>query len=75
MTPPDFPRPVGPDPSRVGGPDLSRVGDIHTDPEWYRKYLQDPRSVFPESVAPPLRVPKEDLDDVIAYLLTLRKLR
>lgn len=57
------------------GPDLSRVGETRTDPEWYRKYLQDPRSVVADSMAPPLRVPQEELDDLIAYLLTLRRFR
>jgi cbb3-type cytochrome oxidase cytochrome c subunit len=62
---------------RLGSPspDLSRVGETRTDPEWYRKYLQEPRSVFPQSIAPPLRAPKEELDDLIAYLLSLRKFR
>lgn len=56
----------------AGGPDLSRVAETRTDLDWYRKYLQDPRSIVSDSIAPPLRVPKEEMDDLIAYLLTLR---
>jgi len=57
------------------GPDLSRVGETRTDLDWYRKYLQDPRSVVSDSIAPALRVTKEEMDDLIAYLLMLRRFR
>ncbi|MFQ5849884.1 MAG: c-type cytochrome [Candidatus Binatia bacterium] len=57
------------------GPDLSRVGETHTDPYWFRRYLSDPRSIIPTSVKPPVRLSDPDMDDLTAYLLSLRRFR
>ncbi|MFQ5657872.1 MAG: c-type cytochrome [Candidatus Methylomirabilales bacterium] len=57
------------------GPDLSRVGELHTDPYWFRRYLSDPRSIIPSSIKPPVRLSQPDMDDLIAYLLSLKKFR
>ena len=60
---------------RKMGPDLSRVGELHTDPYWFRRYLSEPRSIIPSSVKPPVRLPQPDMDDLIAYMLSLKKFR
>jgi mono/diheme cytochrome c family protein len=57
------------------GPDLARVGETQTDPYWYRRYLSEPRSIIPTSVKPPVRLSDADMDDLVAYLLTLKKFR
>lgn len=55
------------------GPDLSRTGEIHTDAYWFRRYLSDPRSIIPTSIKPPVRLSDSEMDDLIAYLLTLKR--
>jgi mono/diheme cytochrome c family protein len=57
------------------GPDLARVGETQTDPYWYRRYLTEPRSIIPTSVKPPVRLSDADMDDLVAYLLGLKKFR
>lgn len=57
------------------GPDLARAGEIHTDPYWFRRYLADPRGIIPNSVKPPVRLSDPDMDDLIAYLMSLKKFR
>jgi mono/diheme cytochrome c family protein len=54
------------------GPDLARVGETHSDPYWFRRYLSDPRSIIPTSVKPPVKLPDADMDDLIAYLQSLK---
>jgi cytochrome c2 len=53
------------------GPDLSGVGSKH-DAAWFAKYLPDPKSVVAQSKMPPTKVSAKDLDDLIAYLGTLK---
>jgi mono/diheme cytochrome c family protein len=57
------------------GPDLERVGELRTEPGWYRSYFADPRSMFPNSIKPPVRLAEDDMDDLIAYLLSLKLFR
>lgn len=57
------------------GPDLARVGELYTDAYWFRRYLSDPRAIIPTSVKPPVKVSEPDMDDLIAYLLTLKRFR
>ena len=57
------------------GPDLARAGETHTDPYWFRRYLSDPRSIIPTSVKPPVKLSDADMDDLVAYLMTLKKFR
>lgn len=57
------------------GPDLSKTGETHTDAYWFRTYLNDPRSMIPTSVKPPVKLSEPDMDDLTAYLVTLRKFR
>ena len=54
------------------GPDLARVGETHPDPYWFRRYLSDPRSIIPTSVKPPVKLSDTDMDDLVAYLQSLR---
>ena len=57
------------------GPDLARAGETHTDPYWFRRYLSDPRSIIPTSVKQPVKLSDADMDDLVAYLMTLKKFR
>lgn len=57
------------------GPDLARVGETYTDPYWFRRYLSDPRSIIPNSVKPPVKLSDPDMDDLTAYLLSLKRFR
>lgn len=50
------------------GPDLSRVGEKGTLPEWYRQQLVNTHK-------PPVVLIQQDMDDLIAYLQSLRLLR
>ena len=54
------------------GPDLSRVGETHSDAYWFRRYLSEPRSIIPTSIKPPVKLPDADMDDLIAYLQSLK---
>lgn len=53
------------------GPDLSRVGS-RRDAESLRTYIRDPRASNPKSAMPPYNIPNEELDALVAYLVTLR---
>lgn len=57
------------------GPDLARVGELHTDAYWFRRYLSDPRAIIPTSIKPPVKVSEPDMDDLIAYLMGLKRFR
>ncbi len=50
------------------GPDLSRVGEKGTLPEWYRQQLVNTHK-------PPVVLIQQDMDDLIAYLQSLKLLR
>ena len=54
------------------GPDLSAVGQKR-DAAWLAKYLANPKIVDPKNKMPAVKVKGADLDDLIAYLLTLKK--
>lgn len=53
------------------GPDLTKVGS-RRDEAWLKKFLPDPKSVAPETMMPPFRGTKEELDALVAYLLSLK---
>lgn len=53
------------------GPDLSRVGATRTE-AWLTTFLPNPRSVAPESKMPPVAAKGKDLENLIAYLMTLK---
>ena len=54
------------------GPDLSDVGSKR-DAEWIKGFLKDPKSVIPETKQPPFKGTDEELDAVVAYLMSLKK--
>ena len=56
---------------KMGG-DLSDVGDKR-DAEWLTKYMKDPKSLLPEAKMPAFKGSDEELQDLVAYLLSLKK--
>ena len=54
------------------GGDLSDVGD-KKDAEWLTKYMKDPKSLMPEAKMPAFKGSDEELQDLVAYLLSLKK--
>ena len=54
------------------GPDLSTVG-VKRDAAWLAKYLVNPKIVDPKNKMAAVKVKGQELDDLIAYLLTLKK--
>lgn len=56
---------------KMGG-DLSDIGD-KKDAEWLTKYIKDPKSVMPEAKMPAFKGSDEELQDLVAYLLSLKK--
>jgi cytochrome c2 len=53
------------------GPDISAVGGKR-DAEWLRKYLPNPKSVDPKNKMPVVKLKGPDMEDLIAYLLSLK---
>jgi mono/diheme cytochrome c family protein len=54
------------------GGDLSDVGDKR-DAEWLTKYMKDPKSLMPEAKMPAFKGSDEQLQDLVAYLMSLKK--
>lgn len=58
------------------GPDLAHVASrkgIGDNPAWLRLHFQNPRAISPGSVMPSFDyLPKEEMDALIAYMLTLK---
>ena len=54
------------------GPDLSEIGD-RRDEVFFKKFLPNPKSVFPQTIMPPFQGAKEELDALAAYLQSLKK--
>ncbi len=53
------------------GPELSGVGS-RKDAEWIKGFLKDPKSVIPDTKQPPFKGTDEQLDAVVAYLMSLK---
>jgi cytochrome c2 len=53
------------------GPELTNVGSKR-DRAWLAKYLPNPKALDPKNKMPVPKVKGEDLDNLIAYLLTLK---
>jgi nitric oxide reductase subunit C len=53
-----------------GGP-LDGVGSKR-DAKWLKAYLSDPKSVMPEAKMPKMKLGEQQLDDLIAFMLTLK---
>ncbi len=54
------------------GPDLSRVAE-KAGSEWIYTWITDPAKYWPEAHMPNLRIPEKDIQDLVAYLSTLKK--
>src|SRR5437879_3434267 len=54
------------------GPDLSYVGD-HRDRDWLIKHFRDPRSTSPGSIMPKFPLNERELNDLTAYMLSLKR--
>lgn len=54
------------------GPDLSYVGDRRPERSWHIRHYRDPQSVSPGSPMPAFKLPKEDLNDLASYMLSLK---
>ena len=55
----------------VLGPDLTAVGTRRS-AAWLYEYLPKPQATKPENKMPPVAVKGQDLDDLVAYLLSLK---
>ncbi|MFQ5772732.1 MAG: cbb3-type cytochrome c oxidase subunit II, partial [bacterium] len=54
-------------------PDLSQVAKRHGDKEWIVEHFMNPQQFSPESIMPRFnRLPKESLEKMAEYLLTLK---
>jgi nitric oxide reductase subunit C len=53
-----------------GGP-LDGVGSKR-DAAWLKKYMADPKSAMPDAKMPKMKLGEKQLDDLIAYMLTLK---
>jgi len=53
------------------GPDLSKVGQ-RRDEAGLKKFLPDPQSVAPSTIMPPFKGSPQELDDLVAYLQSLK---
>ncbi len=54
------------------GPDLSYVGETRTR-DWLIQHFRDPQSTSPGSIMPKVPLKEQELDDLTAYMLSLRK--
>jgi mono/diheme cytochrome c family protein len=55
----------------VLGPDLTAVG-TRRNAAWLYDYLPNPQATKPENKMPPVAAKGQDLDDLVAYLLSLK---
>jgi cytochrome c2 len=53
------------------GPDLSDIGNKR-DAAWLAKYLADPKAQDPKNKMPAVKAKGKDLDDLVAYMLSLK---
>lgn len=53
------------------GPELTKVGTTR-DQAWLHKYLTNPKGENPKNKMPPVKVKGEDLDHLVAYMLSLK---
>ena len=62
--------------NRSGGdfaPDLSRVAEKIKNPSWLVRWLKEPTAYDPETEMPNLRLKDQQIADISAYLMTLKK--
>lgn len=53
------------------GPELTKQGEKRP-AEWLLGFLKDPRSKLPKTTMEPVKVPEQELQDLVAYLSTLK---
>jgi cbb3-type cytochrome oxidase cytochrome c subunit/type II secretory pathway component PulM len=53
------------------GPDLSGIGSKVT-ADWLYTWIQDPKSLFPDTNMPSLRLSEQEASNLVAYLMTKR---
>lgn len=53
------------------GPELGKVGATR-DAAWLKGYLTNPKSLDPKNKMPPVKLKGAEMDDLIAYLLSLK---
>lgn len=53
------------------GPELTKVGATR-DLAWLKKYLANPKAENPKNKMPPVKAKGADLDNLVAYLLSLK---
>jgi mono/diheme cytochrome c family protein len=56
--------------ANIGGK-LDGVGSKH-DAAWLKAYIADPKSKMPDAKMPKVKLEPTQLDDVVAYILTLK---
>ena len=54
------------------GPDLSDISS-KTGPDFLFYWINNPKDYQPDAPMPNLRIPEEEIQDIVAYLMTLRK--
>jgi cytochrome c2 len=59
-------------PGKKMGPDLVNTGATR-DAAWLEKYLTNPKSLNPKNTMPAVKVKGQELKDLIAYMLSLKK--
>ncbi len=55
-------------------PDLSYVGDERPDRDWHIRHFRDPQSVSPGSFMPKFPLSERELNDLTAYMLSLKRM-
>ena len=55
-------------------PDLSYVADRRPDREWHLRHFRDPQSVSPGSFMPKFPLSEQQLNDLTAYMLSLKRM-
>jgi mono/diheme cytochrome c family protein len=55
------------------GPDLSKEGTKKRSTQWLVAFFKNPKSTNPKSIMPPVKGSQKDLQDLAAYMLTLKK--
>ena len=55
------------------GPDLSYEGDTRPDRDWHFRHFRDPQSVSPGSIMPKFPLTEPQLQDLTAYIMSLKR--